>query len=196
MIVRMKGIKKVRAKGHTYIYHRKTMKRLPDQEGTPEFMRAFLALEQKLELASGPGTLGALIEKYRRSYEFTEAIAKSTRSLYQDTFDYLKPIAGMPLNRIDSAFLYQVRDKAVAKKKRHFANMTITVLRLLFTWAMKRDYTERNPGPHRGSVQKAEELQNYQPPVADRRSRCRAGRSPASIARANRHSRVCGAAHV
>jgi integrase len=33
----------------------------------------------------------------------------------------------------------------VAKKKRHFANMTIMVLRLLFTWGMKRDHLDRNP---------------------------------------------------
>jgi integrase len=102
-------------------------------------------LEQKRELAAGPGTLGALIEKYRRSPEFTEVIGPTTRSVYQEHFDYLKPVAGMPLNKIDSAFLYQVRDKGMAKKKRHFANMTITVVRLLFTWGMKRDHVDRNP---------------------------------------------------
>jgi integrase len=145
MIVRMKGVKKVRSKGHLYYYHRKTMTPLPGLPGTPEFMRAFLSLEQKRELAAGPGTLGALIEKYRRSPEFTGVIGGTTRSVYQEVFDYLKPIAGMPLAKIDSAFLYEVRDKAAAKKKRHFANMTITVLRLLFTWGMKQDNLDRNP---------------------------------------------------
>jgi hypothetical protein len=94
MIVRMKGIKRVRAKGHTYFYHRKTMTRLPDQFGTPEFMRAFLALEQKSELAAGqPGTLGGLIEKYRGAPEFTD-LAPNTKRNRQWVFDYLKPLAG------------------------------------------------------------------------------------------------------
>ncbi len=145
MIVRVKGVKKVRAKGHIYFYHRKTMTRLPGQPGSAEFMAALDALNRKQELAAGPGTLGALIEKYRRSPEFNVVIGKTSRSVYQEVFDYLKPIAGMPLNKIDSAFLYQVRDKAMAKKKRHFANMIITVLRLLFTWGMKRDHLDRNP---------------------------------------------------
>jgi integrase len=145
MIIRVKGVKKIRAKGHLYFYHRKTMTRLPGQPGSTEFMAALHALDRKQELDARPGTLGALIEKYRRSPEFTEVIAKTTRSVYQEVFDYLKPLRGMQLNKIDSAFLYQVRDKAVAKKKRHFANMTITVLRLLFTWGMKRDHLDRNP---------------------------------------------------
>lgn len=145
MIVRIKGVKRVRAKGKVYHYHRKTMTPLPGSPGSIEFMTALEALNPKEGQPNLPGTLGALIEKYRRSPEFTEAIGETTRGVYQDIFDYLKPISAMPLARLDSRFLYELRDRAAAKKKRHFANMTITVLRLLFTWAMKRDYLDRNP---------------------------------------------------
>jgi integrase len=144
MIVRVKGVKKVRAKGHIYFYHRKTMTRLPDQFGTPEFMRAFLALEQKHELAAGPGTLGALIQRYRASPDFAD-LAANTRRNRQWVFDYLKPLDGMRLADIDSAFLYEVRDRAKVKHKRSFANLLIDVSRLLFSWASKRGLMDKNP---------------------------------------------------
>jgi hypothetical protein len=144
MIVRVKGVKKVRAKGHIYFYHRKTMTRLPDQFGTPEFMRAFLALEKKHELAAGPGTLGALIQRYRASPDFAD-LAANTRRTRQWVFDYLKPLDVMRLADIDSAFLYEVRDRAKVKHKRSFANLLIDVLRLLFSWASKRGLMDKNP---------------------------------------------------
>jgi integrase len=144
MIIRMRGVKRVRAKGHTYYYHRASMTRLPSEPGSAEFMAAFFALERKVELAVGPGTLGALIEKYRRSPEFSD-LATNTQRNYQRVFDCFKPLAGLPLHKIDSAFLYEVRDRAKAKHKRSFANLLIDVVRLLFSWSIKRGQMDRNP---------------------------------------------------
>src|SRR5215469_407737 len=141
MIVRVKGVKKVRAKGHIYYYHRKTGDRLPGQPGSPEFMAALDALNRKQELTARPGTLGALIQRYRGSPDFTD-LAPNTRRNRQWVFDYLKPLAGMRLVDIDSAFLYEVRDRAKAKHKRSFTNLLINVLRLLFSWAIKRNIME------------------------------------------------------
>jgi integrase len=144
MIIRMRGVKRVRAKGHTYYYHRKSMTRLPGEPGSAEFMAALLTLERKGELAAGPGTLGGVIERYRASPDFTD-LAANTRRNRQWVFDYLKPLAGMRLTDIDSAFLYEVRDRAKAKHKRSFANLLINLVRLLFNWAIKRGLTEKNP---------------------------------------------------
>jgi integrase len=144
MIVRMRGVKRVRAKGHTYYYHRKSMTRLPGEPRSAEFMAAFLTLERKGELAAGPGTLGGVIERYRASPDFTD-LAANTRRNRQWVFDYLKPLTGMRLTDIDSAFLYEVRDRAKAKHKRSFANLMIDLVRLLFSWAIKRGLTEKNP---------------------------------------------------
>src|SRR4051812_17640984 len=137
MIVRVKGVKKVRAKGHTYYYHRKTMTPLPGEPGSAEFMAALDALNRKQE-ASGPGTLGALIRLYRASPDFTD-LAANTKRNRQWVFDYLKPLDGMPLIGITSGLIYQIRDKAKAKHKRSFANLLIDVLRYVFDWAIKRE---------------------------------------------------------
>jgi len=139
----VKGVKRVRAKGHVYYYHRKTMTPLPGEPRSAEFMAAFLALEHKGELAVAPGTLGGLIEKYRASPEFTD-LAANTKRNRQWVFDYLKPLAGMRLIDISGGFLYQLRDKAKAKHKRSFANLLIDVLRYLFDWAIKREQGVQN----------------------------------------------------
>src|ERR1051325_11616335 len=145
MIVRVKGVKRVRAKGHTYYYHRKTMKPLPGQPGSVEFMAALDALNRKQEFASGPGTLGALIHSYRASPEFTD-LATSTKRNRQCVFDYLKPLDGMRLIDITTGFIYQLRDRAKVKHKRSFANLLVDVLRYLFDWAIKREQgIENNP---------------------------------------------------
>jgi integrase len=144
MIVRVKGVKKVRAKGRVYYYHRKTMTRLPDDPRSTEFTAALHALDRKQELDARPGTLGGVIQLYRASPDFID-LAANTRRNRQWVFDYLKPLAGMRLTEIDSAFLYEVRDRAKAKHKRSFANLLIDILRLLFSWAIKRDRMEKNP---------------------------------------------------
>src|SRR5260370_40507305 len=146
MIVRVKGVKKIRAKGGMYSYHRKTMTRLPGQPGSTEFMAVLDALNRKRELAAGPGTLGGLIQRYRASPDFTDRAA-NTRRNRQWVFDYLKPLAGMRLADIDSAFLYEVRDRSKVKHKRSFANLLIDVLRLLFRWGITRGPPDKNPAP-------------------------------------------------
>jgi hypothetical protein len=107
-------------------------------------MAALDALNRKRELIARPGTLGGLIQRHRASPDFTDR-AVNTRRNRQWVFDYLKPLAGMRLAYIDSAFLYEVRDRAEAKHKRSFANLLIDVLRLLFSWAKKRDLMDKNP---------------------------------------------------
>lgn len=143
-VIRLSGIKKVRAKGHIYYYHRKTMTRLPGAPGSSEFMAALHQLEGKKLPDARPGTLGALVTLYRASPEFG-GLAERTRSDYQRVFDYLQPLGPAPLSEIDSGFLYAVRDKAARAKKRRFANYTIQVLRLLFSWGIKRSQCEKNP---------------------------------------------------
>jgi integrase len=91
-----------------------------------------------------PGTLGALITAYRSSPEFT-GLADRTRSDYQKVFDYLKPLDRMPVREIESGFLYALRDKANAKRKRRFANYLVQIFRLVFNWAMRRGHVDRNP---------------------------------------------------
>lgn len=146
MVIRVRGVKAVRSKGRLYYYHRKTMTRLPGEPGTTIFMDRLRELESGSREPKNPlpGTLGVLIREYRRSPEFS-SLAERTRSDYQKLLDYLKPLDGMPIGSIDSGFLYKLRDKAAAKKKRRFANYVIQLLRLLFNWGIRRGLCERNP---------------------------------------------------
>lgn len=95
--------------------------------------------------ASGPaaGTLGSLIVAYRSSPEWAEK-APATKADYQDIFDYLKPMADLPLVLIDGPFVVKLRDKVFAKRKHRFANYVIQVLSLLFNWGRPRGHTTTN----------------------------------------------------
>ncbi|HUZ73183.1 MAG TPA: tyrosine-type recombinase/integrase [Stellaceae bacterium] len=148
MVIRMKGVKRVVSKGRVYFYHRKTMTKLPGEPGTTSFMDTLAAAENcaaaVTETSALPGTLGALIGAYRASPEFTE-LAERTRRDYQKVFDYLKPLDPLPLHEIDGAYLYQVRDKAFAKRRRRFANYVKQVLSRLFNWGKRRGLAPANP---------------------------------------------------
>jgi integrase len=148
MIIRLPGVKRVKAKGHIYHYHRATMTRLPGIPGSAEFLAALADADAKHKAARAtkplPGTLGGLIAAYRASPEFTE-LAPRTRLDYQKVFDYLKPIETLALVQIDAPYLYKVRDKAFSKKKRRFANYCIQVLSRLFNWGKRRGLAPGNP---------------------------------------------------
>lgn len=144
MILRIKGVKEVRAKGRTYFYHRRTMTRLPGAPGSPEFLAALRLLDSHETKTTMPGTLGALIDAYRASGEF-KSLAPATQYSYERVFARLKPCLGAPLAAITRQSLYTLRDEVAAKHKRHAANYTIQILRLLFSWGVKRDVCLDNP---------------------------------------------------
>ena len=144
MIVRLKGVKKIRSKGRTYYYHRRSMTRLPGQPSSPEFARALSLLNNTSTNASTAGSLGTLVTAYRASPEFA-GLAPATQHKYQQTFDELKPIGDVALVHISTEFLYGWRDKKATEHSRSFANMGITVLRLMFNWGKRRGKCKTNP---------------------------------------------------
>lgn len=144
MIVRLKGVKTVHAKGRAYHYHRKTMTPLPGEPGSAPFMAKLRALESGLRSSSSPGTVGSLIALYRASPEFA-GLAVSTRQKYQKVFDDLQGIDAMPLAQITQTWLYNLRDRKAAQRKRAFTNQLLSVLRLVFSWGMRRGKCKANP---------------------------------------------------
>lgn len=88
-ILRIRGIKKVRARGRIYYYHRATGKRIHAEFASA----AFLAEVESLNHNAGamralPGTLGGLIDAYRESPEFTR-LAPRTQADYEKVLAYL-----------------------------------------------------------------------------------------------------------
>lgn len=52
MIIRIRGVDRVRAKGRMYYYHRASKTKLPGEPGTAEFMAVLAALEAKMAPAA------------------------------------------------------------------------------------------------------------------------------------------------
>jgi len=93
MIVCLRGIKKARAKGRIYYYHRATGVRLLDDPRSPEFMAAVMWLNEAPKLAQAPkaGTLGALVIGYRASPKSTFEVSDDER---QATYERRWEIGG------------------------------------------------------------------------------------------------------
>ena len=89
MSVRLRHVKRVRAKGRTYWYHRITREPLPDDRED----RAARVLEINRTLKGtirkiGPGSLADLIKQYKQAPEFT-ALRETTRHEYIFYLDIL-----------------------------------------------------------------------------------------------------------
>ncbi len=82
MIVRLRHVKRVRAKGHTYWYHQITRERLPEDRED----RAARVLEINRNLKGtvrkiGPGSLAGLSRRYSISIACSRTIRKTLTSL-------------------------------------------------------------------------------------------------------------------
>lgn len=136
-----------KANGRVYAYHRKTRQRIRAEYGTPEFQAELDALNGLVRPADRPtaGTLAALFDKYRRSPEFI-GLAPRTRKDYEKVFDYLRPGAkDQVLATFVTRHILVIRNAVNDKKGRHFANYCVTVIRLVFNWAVSNNELPRNP---------------------------------------------------
>jgi integrase len=141
MIVRVRGVKRVRAKGRTYYYHRKTGKRLTAAPGTHAFVLEIAELDRLQRPAperdKEPGSLGALITKYRSSPEYKQ-LADRTRADYEKVFDWLAPLDRLPLIQLDGPAIIELRDRTFRQKKRRFANHMLQALGTVLNWGRLR----------------------------------------------------------
>jgi integrase len=150
-------------------YHRKTRRPVDLDKaplGSAEFFAEcarIAALAQAKAVKEKPGTLGLLICEYRKSPAFQD-LAPRTQADYQKIFDYLRPIADMPLTRIDRQLVVRIRDKATASKGRRFGNYLKTVLALTFAWGAERGYLAANPASGiKGICRKKDSLEANRP---------------------------------
>lgn len=171
MLMRLKGIKPVtvRKRGRTYhyYYHRATGTRIEAEFGTAAFAQEVECLDQNAkDKAPRDGSLNALIIAYRSKPEFT-GLAPRTQSDYQKVFDWLQPITNMLVIEIDTAFIYELRDKAFAQKKRRFANYVVQVVRLLLEWGCPREFVESNSGAKVATIPRPKNMRRANRPWDD-----------------------------
>ena len=144
MIVRLRHVKRVRAKGRLYWYHQLTRERLPDDRED----RAARVLEINLTLKGTArrialGSLADVAAQYRKSPDFTRLVDRS-RHEYMIYLGILSETWGsQPIASIERKHILALRDKYAETPGK--ANKIITVLRIVLAFAMDRDYRRDNP---------------------------------------------------
>jgi integrase len=158
--VRLEGLKIVpgrKGSGCWYVYVRDTMEPLlKGFEGTREQLMARLAepdmlaaynarRKRKLNRVYAEGTLGALVAWYQTDCSAYTDLAARTKKDYDAAFLWLRPEFDCPLNVIDTASLYDVRDRCAKDRTPHFADKMISALSSMFGYAVKRRKLASNP---------------------------------------------------
>lgn len=146
MTMRIKGIKRVRAKGRTYLYDRISGKRIEAAPNTQAFLDELKALRAGSETSArhGDGTFGALLKAYLASPKFGN-LAPSTKAQYLHVIEFLKAGSAASVKTITKGDVRRTRDAAFRKHKRRFANYAVQVLRLILAWGVEYEWLETNP---------------------------------------------------
>jgi integrase len=143
--VRVKGVKRYRAKGRWYLYHRKTGTRFKAEFGTGEFFAELAALDSKVKQQQAlPGTLGLLFACYRSSPRFTD-LAPSTQHGYMRMMNLLQPLRDMPLTELTPQFIAALRDRIAAQHGRRQANYVMAVISVASEHGREHGAINENP---------------------------------------------------
>ena len=144
MIVRLKHVKRVRAKGRTYWYHQITRERLPEdrEERVARVMEINRTLKgTALKIVSG--SLDDVITQYKQAPEF-RGLRESTRKGYEFYLNLLSETWGCrPIASIERKHVLRLRDKHADHAAK--ANHLLTILRVVLAFALDRDYRSDNP---------------------------------------------------
>lgn len=146
VVVRVRGLNRVRSKGRIYIYHRATGERITAEPGTPEFIARVAELDAKAKAAPDavPGTLGQVWTEYRKS-PFWTALKPDTRVSYERAIAVMKPLDQAALVTIKAGFVAKLRDRVAATRGRWMANYVLTVLAIGMDFAREREWVDENP---------------------------------------------------
>jgi integrase len=134
-----------------YWYHRATGRRVSSEPYSAAALQEVAELDAYSDRAQARrrtatnDTIGSLWEEYAGSPEFL-ALAPRTQSDYRKVRDWLGAAAYQAaLRSVRPDELVRLRDKAFRAHGRRFANYTIQVLRLLFSWGKLRGKLAGNP---------------------------------------------------
>jgi integrase len=146
LVVKVSGVKSYTDRhGKPRRYHRKSGTPI-DPSLTGQALAAEVDRLDKLhaEPTAKAGTLGGLIESWKRSPAFTD-LKPRTRSDYQKIMDYLRPIAGTPLVSVTSGFIAKLRDKTLKLKRAGFTNHMLAMLSSAFRHGLEYELADKNP---------------------------------------------------
>lgn len=154
------------AKGKTYYYYRRegVRQRIKGTPGDAQFLAEYTRLHNAAEKAEikakerpsiAPGSLAALIVAYRSSPEYS-GTAPATKVDYHKALDPLASEYGhLSVSDMPRKFVFWLRDHYATKpaekegdapiKTPRRANRMITVLSILLSWAVNREWRPDNP---------------------------------------------------
>lgn len=154
------------AKGKTYYYYRRegVRQRIKGIPGDAQFLAEYTRLHNAAETAEikakerpriAPGSLAALIAAYRASPEYS-GTAPATKVDYHKALDPLASEYGhLSVSDMPRKFVFWLRDHYATKpaekegdapiKTPRRANRMITVLSILLSWAVNREWRPDNP---------------------------------------------------
>ena len=144
MKVRLKHVKRVRAKGRTYWYHRITGERLPvDRE---ERAARVMDINRTLRGAPrmiAPGSLADLITQYKAAPEYRN-LGNRTKHEYTRYLDLLGEKWGpYPIDGIERKHVLRLRDAFADTPST--ASKLVSLLRIVMAFAIDREYRRDNP---------------------------------------------------
>ncbi|MGA3341070.1 MAG: hypothetical protein ABSD11_10635 [Methylocella sp.] len=121
-----------------------------------------------------------VIERFKRSSAWV-SLAQPTRISYQRVFEVLKPLAIMPLVEIDRPFIVALREEKIfPKHRRGMANYVVTVMSLLFEYAIDRGWMKTNPADGVKRIKKDKKLPRANRPWSEAECRTVLDRAPAA----------------
>jgi integrase len=145
MLVRVKNVHRVVAKGKVYHYHRPTKTKLTEAPGSPEFLARVNALNTARKPRKAAATsMGSLLEVYRAAPEFTR-LANNSKLIYEKNLAWLDRRALMPLSQVDGPFVIGLRDRVFHAHGRTQANQMISMIRTLWAFGSPRGLTSGQP---------------------------------------------------
>lgn len=158
--VSIKHMRRVKAKGRVYWYHRRTGDRLPDDE-TARILRV-LEINEGLETPSRRvkvGSVEAVANVYRANAAFKN-LAPSTRQDYDNRLKLICSLWGnQPITAIQRKHVMALQDRFTDKPAT--ADRMVTVLRVLLAFAVKREMRTDNPAVGIGKLRKPSQVEGH-----------------------------------
>ncbi|MHA1546583.1 MAG: tyrosine-type recombinase/integrase [Alphaproteobacteria bacterium] len=143
---RTKGRRLADGTRREYLYHRVTRIRLPDDENSPKFAKAWAEAETSTSRLTA-GTLAALLHKFSRSPEFAQLRDTTRRDLARLHRRIEEKFGDMPFivleDRRTRPKLLDWRDKIAATAPRS-ADAHMTALASVLSWAVERGELKAN----------------------------------------------------
>ena len=147
-VVRIDGVKRYfePKSGKIYCYHRASGKRLLSPFGSPAFFLELAAAQSRFDTkpVSKHGSLKLVIEHYRDSHEF-QSLRSTTKSEYDRLLNNLALMDGIVMKEVTAPHIVKIRDYTFKSRNRSFANKTLAMLSILFSYAVERGFADINP---------------------------------------------------